>query len=321
MPNVLLTGSVFLRREALAAGYDKSEIQRLLERGEWQKVRWGAYCLREVWLRSDARARHLLAAQAVSRSLVDPPTLSHSTAAMAWGLPDWGHDLCDVHVTRPPKTGRREAGVVHHSGELGPEEQCVLEGLLVTSPTRTVLDCAGMLTFDAGVAMADAALHAGLTTLDQLREALERRRDWAGAASAARVVEFADGRAESVGESRLRVGYARQGLPRAVPQVPVRTRIGVFHPDLLIEELMVASEFDGDIKYRPANASVTNPASVDRAAAAVVLAEKRRENALREAGVEVVRVIWAELDDEAALAEQVRAAGRLAMLRHGREAG
>jgi hypothetical protein len=106
-----------------------------------------------------------------------------------------------------------------------------------------------------------------------------------------------------------------------VPQVPVRTRIGVFHPDLLIEELMVASEFDGDIKYRPANASVTNPASVDRAAAAVVLAEKRRENALREAGVEVVRVIWAELDDEAALAEQVRAAGRLAMLRHGRDAG
>ncbi|HEU4675959.1 MAG TPA: hypothetical protein VFS29_08225 [Motilibacteraceae bacterium] len=42
---------------------------------------------------------------------------------MAWGLPDWGHGLRDVHVTRPSKTGRREAGVVHHTGELRPEER------------------------------------------------------------------------------------------------------------------------------------------------------------------------------------------------------
>lgn len=319
MTGVLMTGGVFLRREALAAGYDRNEIQRYIDRGEWQRVRYGAYCLRELWLTLDARARHLLAAEASTRSLSDAPALSHSTAAMAWGLPEWGHELGHVHVTRPGKVGRREAGVVHHVGTVGPGELCSVRGLLVTSPTRTVLDCAGMLSFDAGVAMADAALHAGLTTPADLAETLDRRRDWAGAAKAARVVEFSDGRAETVGESRLRVVYARRGLPPAVPQVAIRTRLGVFHPDLWIKELRLASEFDGNLKYRPAQRDgvFTLPDSLDRAAAAVVIAEKQRENALREKGAEVVRVVWNELDDEVALEAQAREAGRRALLRVG----
>lgn len=321
MTKVLLTGGVFLRREALAAGYDKSEIQRFLDRGEWKRVRQGAYCQRELWLRLDQRARHLLAAEAVLRCLVDAPALSHSTAAMAWGLPSWGHDLASVHVTRPGKAGRHEAGVIHHTGLVASGDLGSVNGLLVTSPTRTVLDCAGILGFDAGVALADAALHAGLTTPDDLATSLERRRDWAGAATAGRIVEFADGRAESVGESRLRVSYARRGLPPAIPQVAIRTRLGIFHPDLWIPKLFVASEFDGNIKYRPGVGVVAGRDSIDRAAAAVVLAEKQRENALREAGAEVVRVIWPELDDEAALEEQAREAGRLALLRRGRVAG
>ncbi|MGN6330637.1 MAG: type IV toxin-antitoxin system AbiEi family antitoxin domain-containing protein [Motilibacteraceae bacterium] len=314
-----LSGRVFLRREALASGITRQEADRLISTGEWQRVRHGSYCLRSAWERADGRQRHLMAAEAATRRLDGPPVLSHASAAMLWGFPDWGVDVSKVHVTRGDRwPGRQVAGVVHHSGQLPESEITRHRGLLVTTPARTVLDCLAGLSFDAGVVMTDAALHAGLVSPDELEALFEQRRDWPGSALLSRVLPFADGRAETPGESRLRVVYARRGLPIAVPQYAIPTRLGTFYVDLWIRELRLVSEFDGRRKYQPPQgAALTLASSAERAAVDAVIAEKRREDALREQGVEVVRVMWQELDDEAALEAQARAAGERAALRYG----
>lgn len=293
----LVPGRVFLRREAIAEGRSEGEVARLIRRGEWVRVRWGGYCTREVWLAADERGRHLLEAAAVVRALDGPPVLSHASAAAAWGLPLWGQNLDDVHVTRTDgRSARHRAGVVHHAGALLPDEVVERAGFLVTTPTRTLLDAAAHCEVEAGVALADAALHAELTTADELLRALDGRRDWPGAAQAARVVSLADGRSESVGESRLRIACMGFGWPTIEPQRCFDTRLGRAYVDLWIEEWRIALEFDGRVKYRMEQA-----ARQGRPVEDVLWAEKRREDALRALGITVVRVVWADLRDREGL--------------------
>jgi predicted transcriptional regulator of viral defense system len=292
----LLPGRVFLRREAIAEGRSPGEVARLIRKGEWVRLRWGGYCTREVWLAADDRERHLLEAAAAVRALDGPPVLSHASAAAAWGLPLWGQDLTDVHVTRTDgRAARHRAGVVHHAGTLLPPEVTERAGLLVTTPARTLLDVAAHCDVEAGVALADAALHERLTTPDELLHVLDARRDWPGAAHAARVVSLADGRSESVGESRLRVACSQFGWV-AEPQHCFDTRQGKAYVDLWIEEWRLALEFDGRVKYRMQEA-----ARQGRSVEDVLWAEKRREDALRALGIIVVRVVWSDLADREGL--------------------
>lgn len=293
----VLPGRVFLRREAIAGGHSPGEVARLIRRGEWIRVRWGGYCTREVWLAADDRQRHLLEAAAVVRALDGPPVLSHASAAAVWDLPLWGQDVRDVHVTRADgRSARHRAGVVHHAGMLSNGDVVGRGEFLVTAPARTVLDAAAHCDVEAGIVLADAALHERLTTPTELLQALNTRRDWPGAAQAARVVASADGRSESVGESRLRVACTGFGWPPPEPQHCFDTRLGKAYVDLWIKEWRLALEFDGRIKYRTHEA-----ARQGRSVEDVLWAEKRREDALRSLGVTVVRVVWADLQDRESL--------------------
>jgi hypothetical protein len=56
----------------------------------------------------------------------------------------------------------------------------------------------------------------------ELLACLDRAKRWPGGPAARRVVAFADGRADSVGESRSRVAIAAAGLPTPVLQWEVR---------------------------------------------------------------------------------------------------
>ena len=92
--------------------------------------------------------------------------------------------------------------MVHsHLAALEPEDVVLVGRRRVTSATRTVVDVARIVPFEQGVIVADAALRLGLTTHEQLAEQLKRSRRMPGARAAGRVIAFADGRSESVGES------------------------------------------------------------------------------------------------------------------------
>jgi hypothetical protein len=73
----------------------------------------------------------------------------------------------------------------------------------VTSPIRTVVDCARVLPFDQALAVADSALRSGDVEPQQLREATVSS-PRTGRSRAVRVTAAADGRAANPFESVLR---------------------------------------------------------------------------------------------------------------------
>lgn len=305
------SGSV-LRRELLEFGLSSQEVERMLANGVLVRVRRGAYALADAWDGMSPEQQHLVTAKAVLRALPKPAVLSHVSAAVAHGLPTWGADLSKVHVVR---TSRRrsahvEAGVVHHACSLPAGQVTTANGVEVTTIARTVVDHCRTVPFEAGVVTADAALHRRGTTRDVLREHLLWQSDWPGSRRAIRAVLFADGAAESVGESRGRVKIAAAGLPKPELQVDLFGALGEFvaRVDFLFREQRTVGEFDGRIKYRAETAG--------RSLEEVLWREKVREDALRALGYEVVRFTWADLERAPAelrrlfLAAFARAAGR-----------
>ncbi|MGH8822864.1 MAG: type IV toxin-antitoxin system AbiEi family antitoxin domain-containing protein [Jiangellaceae bacterium] len=283
---------VVLRRQVLAAGISDDEISRRVRSGAWTAIRRGAYVDRCAWLAMDEVARHRARVLAVVANLGGPVVVSHASAAVLLGLPTWGLDLSMVHVTRPQGVSTRsEAGVRHHAAQLSDNQIIEIDGIAVTHPARTVIDTARATDFEPSVVVADAALRAGLTSNGELLETVDLMRDWPGARNAGRVVEFADGRAESVGESRGRICLYVGGLPRPDLQVLITGGPGDWtaRVDFLFTEQRTIGEFDGKVKYGRPDQPGIDPGSV-------VWLEKLREDRLRAMGFEVVRFIWAELN-------------------------
>lgn len=297
-------GRVILRGQALAAGMSDNEIQHLLQTGAWIAIRRGAYVERQVWAAMGPEDRHRALVHATLGRLTGRVVVSHISACVMLGLPVWGHDLSVVHVTRERRVSPRlEADVRHHSAQLAAEQIVEIEGLLVTAPSRTVIDTARISSFVASVVPTDAALRGQLMNAADLLDTLDVMRDWPGARNAGRVVEFSDGRSESVGESRARIAFDAAGLPRPELQFEVVGNGGrvLARADFYFEEFRTIVEFDGKIKY-------TGDLQVGEEPGEVLWREKQREDRLRELGYEIVRLTWAELSDPIAVGAKIRRA-------------
>lgn len=302
-------GGAVLMRDLLGAGCTPDDVRRLRTAGLLVRIRRGAYVDGSLWRSLDPASRHLLAARAVLAVLKPPAVLSHTSAAVALGLPVWGIDLSTVHVTRPGRgQSRREAGVVHHNGVLPADQVVHRDGLRLTRADRTVVDVARLGGFEPGVVTADAALHRGLVSRDRLLELALAMTDWPGSRIVGRVVTFADGLAESVGESRSRVMVHVHRLPAPSLQVEIRSSDGrlLGRVDMLLEEYRTVLEFDGRLKYRLGEAG--DATSLER----TLWAEKRREDDIRAEGYRFVRVTWSDLDHPGRTVAHIR---RIAGLR------
>jgi hypothetical protein len=292
-------GNVVTRKQALDSGVSDDEISRLIRDNEWIAVRRGAYVPRMEWEELSPEGQHRVKAHAVALRLREPFALSHASAAVLLGLPMWNMNLGTVHVTRSAGgSTRREADVWHHACEIDDDEITNAFGLPVTNGTRTVIDTARTSGYESALAIADAALHTEQTTKDALLAKLNLMRDWPGARSAGRVVEFADGRAESVGETWARIVIDAVGLPRPELQVALPTGDRV---DFLFRDYLTVVEFDGRQKYGRLLKPGEEPADV-------VWREKRREDRIRSRGYQVVRLVWADLYSPELVAARIRRA-------------
>ncbi len=92
----------------------------------------------------------------------------------------------------------------------------------VTTPVRTVLDCARTLPMSEALTVADSALHLGLVDHAELLEASTRLMG-PNRRRIQQVVGLADGRAESVLESALRSILIEEGIDGFEPQVRVHS--------------------------------------------------------------------------------------------------
>ena len=195
-----------------------------------------------------ARWRH--AAAAIAGVLATPGAqASHSTAAVLRGMPLLFLPSRSCATVPPGLTG--ELPRVHlHRCTRAPDGQRV-GGVDVTSDERMLIDLAREHGMPMGVVAVDHALHVGSTTLRRLNAELERCRGWPGLRAARDAIAFADGRTESVLESRSRLTFRRWGLPAPIPQVRIGNEWGGFigRVDFYWPEFGVAGEADGDMKY------------------------------------------------------------------------
>ena len=210
----------------LAAGLSAARIRRLVRDGALCSLRPGVYAsaatvralVRDA---RDERARQaggqLLRVAATLAVTGSQPAGSHRSAALVYGLGLVGRDAESVtEITEAPGdqgsyTGRRDVRV--HIAALPAGHVVSYRGVPLTSVPRTVIDLARTLPFAEGVAAADSALHARLTSKSELATVISDCGRWPGLRRAREVTAFSDARSESVLESLSRAAFRQAGLP------------------------------------------------------------------------------------------------------------
>jgi hypothetical protein len=292
---------VVLRRHAIANGIDDRALNRLVKNGSLIRLRHGAYADRSVFLAADATGRHLMLCHAVMQQYGDHVALSHSSAALAQGGPDWGIDLANAHLTHLSGGGRKGSRIVHHEGGCRVGDLRRHNDHWITTPGRSALDTASVSGAEAGLVQANHFLHEKLTSLAELEAMAKAAEYWPRTLVHHPVLHLADGRIESVGETRSQFLFWSQGLPAPVPQYEILHPSGIpaGRVDFAWPEHRVMLEFDGMAKYhRYRREGETISQMVER--------EKRREDLLRElTGWWMIRLDWADLDVPVATAKRI----------------
>lgn len=302
----------------LDRGLTERALHAMVREGTIIRVRRGWYVDAGEWRELWNEGRHLLRVLAVMMSCGDRrPVFCGVSAAVLWSLPLYRLAPKEVHVImQAAKHGRRRANVVHHNVEVHADEVVEIDGILLTSLDRTVLDLACSLRPEAALACADAALR--MVAVDGQQQDPELAQSWhermraraavvsvRGIRQARDLLDFADGRAQLPGESvsRLhlrRLGFSDIGLQTRV----VGPRGEEYWMDFAFRGARVFGEFDGHGKYLDAQLRG------DKTADAVVLEEKAREDAVRGVtGWGVVRWESEHIDTPDALGMRLRAFG------------
>lgn len=288
-----------------------AELRERVRAGDLVRVLRGVYAPAAPSSTPWEAARYTLLCRAAAVHAVRSAThwFSGETAAVLWGcdlvrIPA----LVDVTSLLNPhvRGGRRQAGVREHwtaRVERSAEASQALD-LPVAPLERTVVECASVLPAAHGLGVADSALRAGADP-DVLARVLEQSAGRRGVRRARDVLQHADGRAESAGESLLRWAAVAAGVPAPDLQVPIATRLGVRWVDLGWPACRLAVEFDGRAKYGD------EPRQVEQG----WFEEKRRQDAIEEEGWTVLRVTWPDLADPVALGVRLHRALRKAAAR------
>lgn len=186
---------------------------------------------------------------------------SHLTAAELLVLPrrqqKGAPDM--FHVIRPKGSAHlNRPHVIVHRMKLFSDEVTTVDGIPVTTPERTWLDMAEMLTVDELVAMGDSCVRVPrpdfedrdmpLCTLADLQRMIDRHKGKRGLRKAKEAIKLIRVGSDSPQETLLRLAVLRAGLPEPELNVPIIGDDGLRHhePDLSYRKYRVGIEYEGD---------------------------------------------------------------------------
>lgn len=261
-------------------GMTDSAIEHSMATGRLHSVFRGAFVVGHP--RVGRNGRMLAAVLACG----DGTVVSHGTAAALLGL--WDRPLSTVNVIAPGQSGRKVAGIRRrHVPLLAPDEGVIRDAIPCTSPSRTLVDLAGSLEERSLRRLVETAAVLGLLDVPTVDSVLARRRrrgsvllrvvlkDWRA--------HTAPPRLRSALEARLLSLIAAHDLPAPLCNQEVRAAGRRMEVDLLWPERRLVVEADG-------RAFHDNPVAFDR--------DRRRDRDLALGGYRVLRITWAQIDDE-----------------------
>ena len=289
---------VFTTRQAAAVGLGRDALISAVRGGVVRRLARGVYAVGDQPRRPEDRHAELCRGL---RLQYPDGVLAGRSAVVAHGLPTWNVPLATALLLRPVTSQVRRSGAVVRSRPDGPVVGTPLGP--ATIPATSLVQVALDHGTAAGVVSADAALHRDLVTPQQLEAELTARAGHPRIQYGMAMARFADGRAESPGESRLRLTLTTGGFTLD-PQFVVRDPGGGFvgRADLRIRGSRVLVEFDGAVKYSDGGPEA-------------LVAEKWREDRIRALGWVVVRVCWLDLERPRELLVRIhRAVAQAALL-------
>jgi hypothetical protein len=278
------------RARLIENGWQQRDIERAVASGEIRRLQPNRYVKGALWSDLWPESRHLLdvaAAHAEMRG--GGAAFSYESAGVLHGVPLYRHVPRSIHVTLPQGArASSRSGLMRHRDALPDADVCVVDGIRCTTLERTTFDAVRVLSREASVAFADAALRAvtvspnayDLAAADEWKgrmlERVAQSKGIRGVRQAEQVIRFADGRAQLPGESVSRLQLARLGFSRFELQVPVPGPHGrEYRVDIGLEEVPAFFEFDGEGKYL--DEALRSGRSIEE----VLLDEKRREDWIR----------------------------------------
>jgi hypothetical protein len=278
-----------LASEAVSAS-ERNRLNQLTAQGRLIRVARGVYL---DPLRSDPDPDVRFRDRVRARALIDPDAVfGHASAAALWRLPRIAAWPQRVDLVGDRASGGRSTSGARHHRVGRPAVTESIDGIRVTDLARTIADLATSESILDTLVAADRALAGivlGSSTIRLERRQLAAHQPAPGGRGASRfrfVLDFADGRAESPGETWSRLTISRAGLPAPRPQYRVDDAAGAMFADFAWPDHGVLGEFDGVAKY------VREEFRAGRSVAEVVIEEKRREDRLRAAGWRVARWGW-----------------------------
>lgn len=268
--------------QLLDLGLTKQGIRRRLESGFLHRLHRGVYAVGHLAL--TASSRDLAAVFACGPRAL----LSHRSAGQLWGILKSSSPR--IEVTAPRGIKAKPGITLHVSRVLEDPDRGLIDAIPVTSLARTLVDLAEVLD-DARLTSAVneaellrlfdlIAVEATMARLPGRRGRRRMRRVLASYQPEPRLTR-------STGERRLLALCRDHDLP--TPQG--NTWLGEHEVDLYWPDARLAVEFDGREVHGTTQAFYE---------------DRRRDRALAAQGVQVTRVTRRDLDDEAALARELR---------------
>lgn len=235
----------FSRSEARHRGVEDRHLSWLVGSGALRRPVPGVYCSEQL---ADSLSLRLACLRLVVPA---DAVVTDRTAAWLWGVSmalaaDDHLSVPRVSVFRPRGYRLRNAIVASGSRDLAETDVVELEDVRVTTPVRTACDLGRLLTRDQAIAALDGLVRDTTLTVGRLRAEVERFRGYRGVCQLRELAPLADGRAQSPGESILRLRWLGcPGLPAPEPQLEVAGPAGSYFLDLGIWRPRLAAEYDG----------------------------------------------------------------------------
>jgi len=263
-------------------GVTPGAAARRTEAGRLHRVHRGVYAVGHTAIGRHGELRS--AVLACGESAV----VSHLTAASLWGLVDRDPVLIDVTVAC--ETGRKIDGIRCRRCRYPDEREITVhQGVVCTTPARTLIDIAGLLGTASLRAAVERAAYLGLLDLDALLVSLELAKGRRGIKSLRRIIVPWLARRDpapelrSVFEARILPALLEMGLPQPACNAPLLVEGERFTVDFLWAEQRLVVETDG-------SASHENPVAFQR--------DRRRDQILVAAGFRVQRITWDQFRHE-----------------------